>query len=139
VINNFRPPMPLGNRVLRECGSFWSSAAHVRDKGEANGGTFFDFLLFLANQASSWRPPPVANGVQRAFRLINERPRRYSANDTLLAHRSLGFYHNAIDSEQSASPRRTGSLLLVCERELEVVWFLSSSLYYLIMSISCRH
>jgi hypothetical protein len=22
VINNFRPPMPLGNRVLRECGSF---------------------------------------------------------------------------------------------------------------------
>ncbi|KAF7381249.1 hypothetical protein HZH68_016124 [Vespula germanica] len=22
VINNFRPPLPLGNRVLRECGSF---------------------------------------------------------------------------------------------------------------------
>lgn len=26
VINNFRPPMPLGNRVLRECGSFWAGS-----------------------------------------------------------------------------------------------------------------
>lgn len=38
VINNFRPPMPLGNRVLRECGSFWvcSLAMMHRDQSISN-------------------------------------------------------------------------------------------------------
>lgn len=53
VINNFRPPLPLGNRVLRECGSFWGSAParkirrDERDRKRQKTGWFFIFSAFF--------------------------------------------------------------------------------------------
>lgn len=29
LVNNYRPPLPLGNRVLRECGAMWDHADHL--------------------------------------------------------------------------------------------------------------
>lgn len=38
VINNFRPPMPLGNRVLRECGSFWACSLTMMHRDQSISG-----------------------------------------------------------------------------------------------------
>lgn len=38
VINNFRPPMPLGNRVLRECGSFWARSLTMMHRDQSIPG-----------------------------------------------------------------------------------------------------
>lgn len=48
VINNFRPPMPLGNRVLRECGSFWRSPLHnlLENKRDKSRNAFRSSLRF---------------------------------------------------------------------------------------------